>query len=235
MGSSDANRMLLIAGDLLVAQETDMALFTITEHHLVNTMYGVSMEIKFKRKIMSEMMTTYLPSVLLMLITFATTFFKPLFFEAALSVNLTTMLVMTTIFMSKMESLPPTSDIKMIDIWLIFCQLVPFAQVVLLTAMEYLRESEQEKKKKEKQGKRKRKREKKMKGEKGKRKNKHRIQTIDRALVQPGILQEGIYNLRWRGRTRRKRSNLWKKENRRGSSKQRKMWMKNLNQERLGP
>ena len=134
LGSSDANRMLLIAGDLLVAQETDMALFTITEHHLVNTMYGVSMEIKFKRKIMSEMMTTYLPSVLLMLITFATTFFKPFFFEAALSVNLTTMLVMTTIFMSKMESLPPTSDIKMIDIWLIFCQLVPFAQVVLLTA-----------------------------------------------------------------------------------------------------
>ena len=108
------------------------------------------MEIKFKRKIMSEIMTTYLPSVLLMLITFATTFFKPLFFEAALSVNLTTMLVMTTIFMSKMESLPPTSDIKMLDIWLIFCQLVPFAQVVLLTAMEYLRESEQEKKKKEK-------------------------------------------------------------------------------------
>ena len=93
LGSSDANRMLLIAGDLLVAQETDMALFTITEHHLVNTMYGVSMEIKFKRKIMSEMMTTYLPSVLLMLITFATTFFKPFFFEAALSVNLTTMLV----------------------------------------------------------------------------------------------------------------------------------------------
>ena len=40
LGSSDANRMLLIAGDLLVAQETDMALFTITEHHLVNTMYG---------------------------------------------------------------------------------------------------------------------------------------------------------------------------------------------------
>ena len=95
---------------------------------------------------MSEMMTTYLPSVLLMMITYATTFFKPFFFEAALSVNLTTMLVMTTIFISKMEGLPPTSDIKMIDIWLILCQLVPFAQVVLLTAMEYLREQEQEEK-----------------------------------------------------------------------------------------
>ena len=75
-----------------------------------------------------------------MAITFATTFFKPFFFEAALSVNLTTMLVMTTIFISKMEQLPPTSDTKMIDYWLIFCQLVPFAEVVLLTAMEYHRE-----------------------------------------------------------------------------------------------
>merc|ERR1711936_300403 len=97
-----------------------------------------------KRKVQSELMTTYLPSVLLMMITFATTFFKPFFFEAALSVNLTTMLVMTTIFISKMESLPPTSAIKMIDYWLILCQLVPFAQVVLLTAMEYLREEEKE-------------------------------------------------------------------------------------------
>ena len=105
------------------------------------------MQIVLRRKVMSEVMTTYFPSILLMLITFATTFFKPFFFEAALSVNLTTMLVMTTIFISKMESLPPTSAIKMIDCWLIFCQLVPFAEVVLLTAMECQRENEGCKKK----------------------------------------------------------------------------------------
>ena len=146
LGNTDANRVQLLAEELIVEQESDMNLFYITGYNLVNTSHprkGVSMEITFKRKIMSEMMTTYLPSILLMMITFATTFFKPFFFEAALSVNLTTMLVMTTIFISKMESLPPTSDIKMIDIWLILCQLVPFAQVVLLTAMEYLREEEQ--------------------------------------------------------------------------------------------
>ena len=97
------------------------------------------MVVVMKRKIISEMMTTYFPTILLTAITFATTFFKPIFFEAALSVNLTTMLVMTTIFMSKMESLPPTSDIKMIDIWLILCQIYPFVEVVLLTAMEYQR------------------------------------------------------------------------------------------------
>ena len=59
---------------------------------------------------------------------------------ASLSVNLTTMLVMTTIFISK--GLPPTSDIKMIDIWLVLCQMVPFAEVVLLTAMEYHRKDD---------------------------------------------------------------------------------------------
>merc|ERR1712198_118875 len=101
---------------------------------------GISMVVVMKRKITSEMMTTYFPSLLLTAITFATTFFKPFFFEAAVGVNLTTMLVMTTIFISKMESLPPTSDIKMIDVWLVLCQMVPFAEVVLLTAMEYQRE-----------------------------------------------------------------------------------------------
>merc|ERR1719273_2237445 len=120
-----------------------MTLFTITTSVLEETRFprnGIRMKVTMKRKIMSEMMTTYFPSLLLMMITYATTFFKPFFFEAALSVNLTTMLVMTTIFISKMEGLPPTSATKMIDYWLILCQLVPFAQVVLLTAMEYLRE-----------------------------------------------------------------------------------------------
>ena len=50
------------------------------------------------------------------------------------------MLVMTTIFISKMEGLPPTSATKMIDYWLILCQLVPFVQVVLVTALEFLRD-----------------------------------------------------------------------------------------------
>ena len=55
------------------------------------------------------------------------------------SVNLTIMLVMTTIFTSKIEALPPTSDTKMIDAWLIFSLLIPFAAVVIQTAIECYR------------------------------------------------------------------------------------------------
>ena len=98
------------------------------------------MVINLKRKIQTELLTTYLPTILLLGITYATTFFKSEYFEASVTVNLTIMLVMTTIFTSKIEELPPTSDTKMIDIWLIFCLLVPFAFTLIQTAIECYRE-----------------------------------------------------------------------------------------------
>ena len=132
MGILDNDTVRLVPDQVQMIQDLDMPIFHINDWKLVQETYrsgktGVTLELVLKRKVTSELMTTYFPSCLLIAITFATTFFKPFFFEAALSVNLTTMLVMTTIFISKMESLPPTSEIKMIDIWLILCQLVPFA------------------------------------------------------------------------------------------------------------
>ena len=148
--NKDQKGVTLMPSSLAMNQTLDMTLYLINEYVLENSTSlsgGIVMTIRMKRKILSEMMTTYFPSLLLMMITYATTFFKPFFFEAALSVNLTTMLVMTTIFISKMESLPPTSDIKMIDIWLILCQIYPFAEVVLLTAMEYQRDEKKKERK----------------------------------------------------------------------------------------
>ena len=158
VGLLDNTTVKLTPGLLNMKQNVNMAIFQITNWKLdfkPNGEKGLQVSIAMRRKITSELMTTYFPSLLLTAITFATTFFKPFFFEAALSVNLTTMLVMTTIFISKMESLPPTSDIKMIDIWLILCQMVPFAEVILLTAMEYNREDKKKmgKKTKKKEGK----------------------------------------------------------------------------------
>ena len=136
VGRLDKPTMLLIPKDLWVEQDKDMTLFQLTNLSLkfrnqTDPMEGIWMTVVLKRKIMSEMLSTFLPSLLLLMITFATTFFKPFYFEAALTVNLTNMLVMTTIFISVMEKLPLTSYPKMIDYWLIFCQLVPFSEVVL--------------------------------------------------------------------------------------------------------
>ena len=147
MGSLDAKTVTLLPNQMWMEEIVDMTLYTITKWSLVhrnssNHQDGVRMTVVMQRKLMNELMTTYLPSILLMLITWSTTFYKPYFFEAALSVNLTTMLVMTTIFISVMQMLPATAYVKMIDVWLIFGQLVPFAEVVLLTAMEYHREGD---------------------------------------------------------------------------------------------
>ena len=134
VGRLDKPTMLLFPKDILMEQDQDMTLFQFNNWSLrfrneTDQKAGIWMTVVLKRKFLSEMMTTFLPSLLLLMITFATTFFKPFFFEAALTVNLTTMLVMTTIFVSVMEKLPLTSYPKMIDIWLIFCQLVPFTEV----------------------------------------------------------------------------------------------------------
>ena len=145
----DQETVHLEASMMAMNESIDLTLFVVQSWTLTTTKGmistkngGVKMTIVLKRKIMNEMMTTYLPSVLLILITYSTTFFKSYFFEAALSVNLTTMLVMTTIFMTVMQMLPATAYIKMIDIFLIFGQLYPFSEVVLLTIMEYHREGD---------------------------------------------------------------------------------------------
>ena len=121
-------------------EDKDFTMFTLTslslsEDSATNT---VSMSLRLKRKVATELLTTFLPTILLLLITYTTTFFGKVMFGDVLAVNLTIMLVMTTIFTSKIEELPPTSDTKMIDIWLIFCLLVPFTEVVLSTAIEFL-------------------------------------------------------------------------------------------------
>ena len=100
VGSLDIETVNLVPGLLEMNQADDMSIFhitdwTLTEKQLSVKKKGIAMMIVLKRKITSEMMTTYFPTVLLTAITFATTFFKPFFFEAALSVNLTTMLVPT--------------------------------------------------------------------------------------------------------------------------------------------
>ena len=87
-------------------------------------------------------MTIYLPTFLILIIVYTTNFFKDFFFEAVVTVNLTSLLVLTTLFISVSQSLPPTAYIKMIDVWLIFAQLIPFVEVLLHSWMDLHRRSE---------------------------------------------------------------------------------------------
>ena len=70
VGSLDQNSVTLLPQEVSLLQSKDMTLFEITDIVLVNdTMRktGNRMIIVMKRKIMSEMMTTYFPSLLLII------------------------------------------------------------------------------------------------------------------------------------------------------------------------
>ena len=75
----------------LGSEDLDLTMFTITDLTLnkekeANMVY---MAIKLKRKVVTELVTTYLPTILLLLITFTTIFFEKGLFAGAIAVNLT--------------------------------------------------------------------------------------------------------------------------------------------------
>ena len=87
---------------------------------------SVDMKIVFKRCLSIEALDSFLPSLLLILLSYITSFFNlPKFFNTAITVNLSVMLTLTTLL------------IKWIEFWLIFALMVPFSQVVLLTAIQW--------------------------------------------------------------------------------------------------
>lgn len=56
-----------------------------------------------------------------------------------ITVNLTSMLVLTTMFINISNNLPKTSYMKMVDVWLLFNLLYPFIVVLIHTYMDTLR------------------------------------------------------------------------------------------------
>ena len=91
------------------------------------------------RRLLSVLTTVYIPSVLLNIIGHITNYFKPFYFESAIAVNLTVMLVLTSMFISVVAGLPVTSYIKMIDTWLLFSLVIPFIDVLLTCVIDNLR------------------------------------------------------------------------------------------------
>lgn len=65
--------------------------------------------------------------------------FQPVYFDVIVGVNVTLLLVLTTLFISVLESMPRTSYIKMVDIWLLFCLLMPLMEVIFHALLDKYR------------------------------------------------------------------------------------------------
>ena len=145
----ESSVMSILPSRLVMEEDTVLTQYivknwTLTYINIEHPARGIKMELVLKRRIMNSMLTIYLPTVLVLSIVYATNFFKPFFFEAVVTVNLTSLLVLTTLFISVSGSLPKTAYIKLVDVWLIFSQLVPWVEVLLHTAIDMLREEDGE-------------------------------------------------------------------------------------------
>ncbi len=103
----------------------------IKEVEVPPRLQAVQVDIVFGRRILSTILSTYLPTILIVIVSFSTNYFHGFFFEAIVTVNLTSLLVLTTLFISVSNSLPQTAYVKFIDVWLIFCLTMPFCEVLL--------------------------------------------------------------------------------------------------------
>ena len=69
---------------------------TLMQEYVYRDHTGVRVLVVFGRRLLSNILTVYVPTVLLNTMGHITVYFKPFFFEAIITVNLTVMLVLTT-------------------------------------------------------------------------------------------------------------------------------------------
>ena len=91
---------------------------------------------KLRRIFIYHLAATYTPTLCLVIISELTIFIDEKHFEATIMVALTAMLVMYTLFQSVGDTLPQTSYLKMIDIWLLTGLFIPFFCILILIAMD---------------------------------------------------------------------------------------------------
>lgn len=72
----------------------------------------------------------YTPSLILLVISYVSLFFRPHIFEVRVMTTLTSLLVMATLFTQVSSSLPKTSYFKMVDVWLLFCIVISFLIII---------------------------------------------------------------------------------------------------------
>ena len=86
----------------------------------------IEVYIKLRRKLSHHVFHTYIPTSCLAMIAGFTLFIDVSHFEATIMVALTSMLVIYTLHQSISATLPLTSYMKMIDVWLFAGLIIPF-------------------------------------------------------------------------------------------------------------
>ena len=97
----------------------------------------VRVVVVLSRKIRSIFTVTYLPTILMNLINQCSNYIKSdTKYDLVYTINITCMMVLASIYLSVSASLPSTSDIKPIEVWLIFNLAYPFITILINVIMQ---------------------------------------------------------------------------------------------------
>ena len=89
------------------------------------------------RKITSIFMVTYLPTILMNMINQATNYISGEDkYSMIYTINITCMMVLASIYLSVSDGLPPTSEVKPVEIWLIFNLAYPFVTILVNVVLQ---------------------------------------------------------------------------------------------------
>nr|XP_053626189.1 uncharacterized protein LOC128684076 [Cherax quadricarinatus] len=98
---------------------------------------SMQVEVKFIRRYNFYLLTLYIPTTLLIFIAYATFFFNPDDFNSRITVAITSLLVLTSLFTQTSNALPKTSYFKLIDVWLFFSIVIIFLVILLQTLVNF--------------------------------------------------------------------------------------------------
>jgi len=143
---NSASQLALIPNNQTYSGDRELTQYFIrqTSMQMADDNSTISVKVVLGRRLLGVFMTVYMPTILMNIVGHSTMYFKPFFFEAQVSVNLTVMLVLTTMFVSVSNDLPRTSYIKMVDVWLVFNLFIPFLEVLLHTYKDNLQVEDRE-------------------------------------------------------------------------------------------
>ena len=97
----------------------------------------ITISIALDKRQISILMMTYLPALLMNIINQATNYITgDSAYDLIITVNMTSMVVLASIYMSVSMSLPNTPDIKPVEVWLVFSIAYPFLVIITNVVMQ---------------------------------------------------------------------------------------------------
>ena len=147
--ANGGNFLELVKDKMEYIGDRDVTKYVISETEDYKKNDKLIFKMSFGRSIMSVMMTTMLPTTIIILVALGTNYYEEEHFKTVIPVNLTCLLLMVNLFVGLSKRLPETSYLKMIDAWLVFNLTVPFTNVSLHGYLDHLRNKPKELKGKE--------------------------------------------------------------------------------------